>query len=129
GDEEGGGDGGGVKGKDGLQDQRGADAGIDGGMGAGEHQREPLVGNIARRCGRQLLGHHSQLFEGALAAARRRNASTVLRRATAMSHASALSGIPPAGQSTSAAAKASDKASSAPATSPVRAARKAMSLP
>src|SRR5262249_355155 len=60
---------------------------------------------------------------------RRRNASIVLRRATAMSHASALSGTPRAGQSTSAAANASDKASSAPATSPVRAARTATSLP
>ena len=37
-------------------------------MGAGEHQSEPLVGNIARRRGRELLGHHSQLFDGALAA-------------------------------------------------------------
>jgi hypothetical protein len=60
---------------------------------------------------------------------RRRAASMVLRRATVMSHASGLAGMPLAGQSTKAAANASDKASSAPATSRVRAARKATSLP
>jgi len=60
---------------------------------------------------------------------RRRAASMILRRATAMSHASGLSGIPRARHSTRAAAKASDMASSAPATSPVLAARKATSLP
>jgi hypothetical protein len=60
---------------------------------------------------------------------RRRAASIILRRATAMSHASGLVGIPFARQSTRAAAKASAKASSAPATSWVRAARKATSLP
>ena len=58
-----------------------------------------------------------------------RAASMNLRRATAMSHASGLSGTPLAGQSASAAAKASDNASSAPATSRVRAASKATSLP
>jgi hypothetical protein len=38
-------------------------------MGAGEHQREQLVGNVARRRGRELLGHHSPFCDGALAAA------------------------------------------------------------
>jgi hypothetical protein len=60
---------------------------------------------------------------------RRRDASIALRRATVSSHASGLAGTPLAGQSTSAEANASESASSAPATSRVRAARKATSLP
>jgi hypothetical protein len=60
---------------------------------------------------------------------RRRAASIILRRATVSSHASGVRGMPLAGHSTSAAAKASDSASSAPATSRVRAARNATSLP
>ena len=60
---------------------------------------------------------------------RRRAASISRRRATAISHASGLRGMPEAGQSASAAANASASASSAAATSPVRAARKATSFP
>jgi hypothetical protein len=60
---------------------------------------------------------------------RRRTASTARRRATVTSQPSGLSGMPPASQSVRAAAKASDSASSAASTSPVRAARKATSLP
>ena len=59
----------------------------------------------------------------------RRAASIILRRATVSSQASGARGMPLAGQPIRAAAKASDRASSAPATSPVRAARKATSLP
>ena len=60
---------------------------------------------------------------------RRRAASMDFRRATVSSHASGLSGVPWTGQSARAAANASESASSAAATSPVRAARKATSLP
>jgi len=60
---------------------------------------------------------------------RRRAASMSLRRATVSSHASGARGTPLAGQSASAAANASDSASSAPATSRVRAASIATSLP
>jgi hypothetical protein len=60
---------------------------------------------------------------------RRREASIALRRATVNSHASGLAGTPLSGQSTSAEAKASESASSAPATSRVRDARKATSFP
>jgi hypothetical protein len=55
--------------------------------------------------------------------------SIMLRRATVSSQASGLDGQPFTGQSASAAAKASDSASSAAATSRVRDARKATSLP
>ena len=54
---------------------------------------------------------------------RRRVASMSLRLATVKSQASGARGIPLRGQSASAAANASDSASSAPATSRVRAAR------
>jgi len=69
---------------------------------------------------------------GSIAASRtcrRRTESIALRRATANSHASGARGTPCAGQVASALAKASDSASSAPARSRVRAARKASSLP
>ena len=56
-------------------------------------------------------------------------ASAPRRRATVRSHAAGFSGTPPLGHWRSAAAKASDSASSAAATSPVRAARKATSRP
>jgi hypothetical protein len=66
----------------------------------------------------------------ALAAVRRRRAASIeRRRATASSQASGLRGAPLFGHSVSAAAKASDKASSAPATSRVRALRKATKRP
>jgi hypothetical protein len=55
--------------------------------------------------------------------------SIILRRATVSNQASGLDGQPFTGQSASAAAKASDSASSAAATSRVRDARKATSLP
>jgi len=51
------------------------------------------------------------------------------RRAAVSNQASGLSGTPSTGQWASALVKASDSASSAPATSRVRAARKATSLP
>jgi len=59
----------------------------------------------------------------------RRRPSICRLRAAVSSQPSGLSGTPFFGQSASAAAKASDNASSAAATSRVRAARKAMSLP
>ena len=65
------------------------------------------------------LGDYAYVLRGLLA----------LRRATVISQASGFCGIPLVDQSASAAANASDKASSAPATSRVRAARKAISLP
>ena len=67
--------------------------------------------------------------EVAVELGRRRAASIALRLATAISQASGLRGTPSAGQCWSAAVKASDRASSAPATSRVREARKATSLP
>jgi hypothetical protein len=60
---------------------------------------------------------------------RRRALSIALRRATVSSQASGLFGMPFTGQSTSAAAKASAKESSAAATSRVRDERYATSLP
>ncbi len=61
--------------------------------------------------------------------ARRRPASVLRRRATVRSQAAGFSGTPLSGHWRSAAAKASDSASSAAATSRVRAARKATSRP
>ena len=94
-DQEGRGDGGGVEAEDGLQDQRRADAGVDRRMGAGEHQRQAVVGNgrFARRRGLQLVGHQAQMSPAASTPVRRRRAaSIILRRATASSHASGLLG-------------------------------------
>ncbi len=59
----------------------------------------------------------------------RRAASITLRRATVSSHPSGFAGQPFRGQSASAERNASESASSAAATSWVRAARKATSLP
>ena len=122
-----------IEAQDRLQDERRTHAGVDGRMGAGEHQAKPIVGNIAA----SLAGDRGNFFGDQLQMARRarsllwrrRAASTCLLRATASSQASGLSGVPRAGHSSSAAVNASASASSAPATSPVRAARKATSLP
>ena len=59
----------------------------------------------------------------------RRTTSITFRRATVRSHASGFAGHPFSGQSASAEANASDRASSAAATSRVWTARKATSLP
>ena len=64
-----------------------------------------------------------------LAVWRRRVASIMRRRATVSSHASGVRGTPVRGHSASADAKASESASSAPATSRVRDASSATSLP
>ena len=69
--QEGGGDGGGVEAEDGLQDQRRADDGIDRRVGASEHQRQAIVGNVRLACrrSRELLRHQPQLTGGVRAAA------------------------------------------------------------
>ena len=53
-DEEGGGDVLGGHAEDGLEDQRRAHAALDGGVGAGEHQREAAVGDGVGRLRRRL---------------------------------------------------------------------------
>ena len=62
-DEEGGRDVDGRHAKDGLQDQRGAHAALDGGMGAGEHQREAAVRDFGRGSGGgDLVGDELHVF-------------------------------------------------------------------
>ena len=72
---------------------------------------------------------HCSSIAPASAVRRFRTASINFRRAAVSSHASGLAGMPLAGHPASADANASDRASSAPATSRVRAARKEISLP
>ena len=96
---------------------------------------ELFVGNFDAACAlpppRASSAIRRRCADPALSALVRRSraASIILRRATVSSHASGFDGTPPDGQPFRAAAKASDSASSAPATSPLRAARKATSLP
>ena len=122
-------DGGGIETEDRLQDQRRADAGIDCRMRAGKHQREALVGNVARGGGFQFFGHEPHLRCVVLAA---------LPPPRRVDRLAARNGDEPGlgivrnavlGQSASAAANASDSASSAAATSRVRAESQATSLP
>ena len=52
-----------------LQDYRRADTGVDCGMGAGEHQRETLIGNFrGARGGVQAFGHDCRCFGGMIVA-------------------------------------------------------------
>jgi hypothetical protein len=103
------GDGGGVETEHGLQDQRGTDAGSMAGWAQANisASRSSGMSLAAAAASSSAIIRSSATAPSLLC--RRRNASIILRRATAMSHASALSGIPRAGQSTSA---ASDEASS-----------------
>ena len=70
-----------------LQHQRRAHARLDRRMRAGEHQRQPPIGNLRtlRRCRLQALGEHLQLARRSLRRACRRAASITLRRATVSS--------------------------------------------
>ena len=109
-----------------LQDQRRADACLDRRMRAGKHQRQAVIRDFLAHRGVVLRPHRrgsaTILGGNNLAAGRLRAASTILRRATVMSHASGFAGQPLSGQSASAEANASASAS-------VRAARQVMSLP
>ena len=130
-DQEGRRDGRGVEAQNGLQDQRRADAGVDRRMRAGEHQRKALVGNVVRHAAASSSSRHqAHLIRARL----RRCAAGAPHRSPcgARRRAARLPGF--AGCRSPASRRARPRrrrtsASSAAATSRVRADRYATSLP